>query len=133
MKTIIGILGLLWGCLYLAACSSPDRGQFSVQQICIGAIATAMGRESSIINIDSTEGKITYLSYQRKGDGQRWTYRCKLEGDKVIWASDKGRWRIGPYDSEITFFVKGETVTITELYSDGSKTSNKYHITELGK
>lgn len=133
MKTIIAILGVLLSCLYLSACSSPDRGQFSVQQICIGAIATAMGRESSIIKIDSIEGKTTYLSYQREGDGQRWTYRCKLEGDRVIWASDKGRWRTGQYDSKITFFVKGETVTITELYSDGSKTSNKYHITELSK
>jgi hypothetical protein len=32
-----------------------------------------------------------------------WTYRCRVEGNRVVWASEPGRWRDGPKDDEIFF------------------------------
>jgi len=114
------------------ACGGPDKGAFTDQQICIATVAAAMGRNPSIIKIDSTQGNVTYLSYFRQDDGKHWKYRCKLEGNRAIWASDTGRWRTDQYDSKIMFSVNGNELSISEKYSDGSGSTEKYNISQLG-
>jgi hypothetical protein len=51
-----------------------------------------MGRDPKIMRITRVQDGIIYLSYKRQDDGKDWAYRCKIEGDKVIWSSDMGRW-----------------------------------------
>ena len=116
----------------LSGCGGMDKGAFTDQQICIATIAKVMGRNPSIIKIDSIQGDITYLSYNRQGDATHWTYRCKLDGNKAIWASDPGRWRTEQYDSKITFSVSGSKLSISEKYSDGSGSLESYSINQLG-
>jgi len=116
----------------LSGCGGVDKGDFTDQQICIATVAKVMGRNPSIIKIDSIQGDVTYLSYYRQDDGTGWAYRCKLEGNKAIWASDIGRWRTDQYDSKITFSVSGSRVSISEKYSDGSGGVESYSINQLG-
>lgn len=118
--------------LALSACGEPDKGAFSDQQICIATIAATMGRNPSIIKIDSTQGNVTYLSYVRGDDNSHWKYRCKLEGNTAIWASDTGRWRTDQHDSKITFSVNGNELNISEKYSDGSGDTKKFDIEQFG-
>ena len=91
-----------------------------------------MGKDPSIIKVSSSQENITSLRYYRRQDGKYWKYRCKLEGDKVVWASDPGRWRTGQYDSKITFSVDGDSLNILENYSDGSSTTRTYNKSQLG-
>lgn len=116
----------------LSGCGGVDKGAFTDQQICIATVAKVMGRNPSIIKIDSIQGDVTYLSYNRQDDGTHWAYRCKLEGNKAIWASDTGRWRTDQYDSKITFSVSGSKVSISGKYSDGSGDVKSYSINQLG-
>jgi len=118
--------------LLLSACGGSDKGNFSDQQICIATVAATMGRDPSIINIDSIQGDDTYLSYFRRDDGKHWKYKCKLEGNRAIWAADTGRWRTDQYDSKLTFSINGNELSISEKYSDGSGDTKKYHIGQLG-
>ena len=111
--------------------NSEDKGSFTEQQICIATIASTMGRDPSIIKINSLKGNVTYLSYVRKDDGKKWAYRCKLDGNKVIWASDTGRWRDGQYDSIITFSVNSNKINISEKYDDGSGETKTYNSNQL--
>jgi hypothetical protein len=115
----------------LLGCGGADKGSFSNQQICVAAIASTMSQDPSIININSFKGDITHLSYIRPDDGKKWAYRCKLNGNKVIWASDTGRWRNGQYDSVITFSVNGNKVNISEKYDDGSGGTKEFTSEEL--
>lgn len=125
--------GLLTSVLIaLSGCGGVDKGAFTDQQICIATVAKSMGRNPSIIKVDSIQGDVTYLSYNRQDDGKHWAYRCKLEGNKAIWASDTGRWRTDQYDSKITFSVSGDKVNISEKYSDGSGGVETYSINQLG-
>ncbi|MCD8561167.1 MAG: sel1 repeat family protein [Shewanella xiamenensis] len=109
-----------------------EKGNFSDQQICIATVAATMGRDPSIIKIDSIQGDITYLSYFRSDDGKHWKYKCKLDGERAMWATDTGRWRTGQYDSKITFYVNGNELSISERHSDGSDDTKKYNIGQLG-
>jgi len=118
--------------LTLSVCSAQDKGDFTDQQICIATVAATMRRDPSIIKIDSIDGNITYLSYFRQDDGKHWKYRCKLEGNRAIWATNTGRWRTDQYDSKITFLVNGNELSISEKYSDGSGDTKKYNIRQLG-
>lgn len=118
--------------ILIAGCGGVDKGSFTGQQICVATVATSMGRDPSIIKVSSSQENITSLSYYRSEDGKYWKYRCKLEGDKVIWASDPGRWRTGQYDSKITFSVDGDSLNILENYSDGSSTTKTYNKNQLG-
>jgi hypothetical protein len=116
----------------LSACAEPNKGAFTDQQICIAVVASVMGRNPSIVKVDSVKGNITYLSYVRSGDGTHWKYKCMLEGNKAIWATDTGRWRTDQYDSKITYSVRERELRISEKYPDGSGGTKKYSIEKLG-
>ena len=105
------------------AAAEPSVGQ---EGICKAAVAAMMGRDPKIMKIDRRDGDIVHLSYIRTDDGTRWSYRCRLEGDRVIWASDTGRWRTDPADEKILFSINAKGVTITQAWTDGSKSTDTY-------
>ncbi len=90
---------------------------FSNSQICKAGIATMMGRDPKIMRIERIQDSIIYLSYTRQDDGKDWAYRCKIEGDKVIWSSDTGRWMTNSMDSQITFSISGNMLKVIEWLS----------------
>ncbi|WP_319587778.1 hypothetical protein [uncultured Desulfobulbus sp.] len=112
---------------------AEEKASFSQQLICKAAIGTLMGRDPSTMTITKVEDAVTYLHYIRKNDGSKWTYRCKIEGDRVIWASDTGRWRTDPQDESDTFTSSGNSLTIYEKYSDGSSTIKTFGLSQLGQ
>lgn len=88
------------------------------EDICKASIATIMGRDVSIINIDVIKDDSVYLSYVRSNDGTQWSYKCKVDGNKVIWGNADGRWRT---DELVTYTVSSNIVTIT----DGTTSTTK--------
>ena len=118
---VVALLVSLAGGFAMAA--EPVIGQ---DGICKAAVAAMMGRNPKIMTIDRREGGIVHLSYIRKDDGSHWAYRCRLEGDRVIWASDTGRWRTHPADEKILYSVSDAGVTITQAWTDGSKSVDTF-------
>lgn len=110
---------------------SGDKGSFTDAQICIAAIALTMSKDVSIATADAAKGGVSHLSYVRKSDGKKWEYRCKLDGNKVIWGTKTGRWRTEAYDAKLTFSVKGRKVDILETHDDGSTRNKTYDASEL--
>lgn len=106
---------------------------FSQEQICKAAIGTIMRRNPSTMTISKTDAGVTDLSYVRENDRTKWAYRCKLENNKVIWATDTGRWRTHPEDSVITYSENAKEIKIVEDYGDGSSTSEIYTELQLTK
>ncbi|CAH9061992.1 hypothetical protein PSECIP111951_02602 [Pseudoalteromonas holothuriae] len=100
-------------------------------QVCKATIATVMGRDPSIIKLQKQQNSVIYVSYIRKSDSSKWTYRCKLKGNKVIWASEKGRWREHSLDSKIVYSIHDNTLKISEQHTDGSTTKKSFKISKL--
>ncbi|MHC1472944.1 hypothetical protein, partial [Klebsiella pneumoniae] len=42
-----------------------------------------------------------------------------------------GRWRDDPADSTVKYSIDGKKIIITELYTDGSSTTNSYPMMQL--
>lgn len=112
---------------------------FTKELICKAGIATIMGRNPSIIRIERSEGEIVYLSYRRPDDGTRWAQKCKIEKNRIIWASNNpgstGRWRTHELDEKIYFNItnNGWTLQIEERHYDGSSTTNQFSLKQLSK
>src|SRR3954463_12926603 len=78
--------------------SSLAADSFEPEAICRAAIATIAGRDPKTMQVTRIAGDVLFLSYVRPVDNFVWAYRCKIEGNRVFWASDPGRWREKPKD-----------------------------------
>jgi hypothetical protein len=97
---------------------------FEVEAICRTAIASIMGRDPKMMQVTRTAGDVLFLTYVRAMDNFVWTYRCRVEGNRVVWASEPGRWRDDPKDDEVFFEIvdAGKQLRIIENHGDGSST-----------
>lgn len=99
--------------------SSANAAGFSTEDICKAAIAVEMGREVSTMKT-VTAGPEPEITYKRKADGKKFSYRCTLDGNRVVWKTfltdekQWGRWRNGEYDSVITYAIQGDKLHIED-------------------
>ena len=101
---------------------------FEVETICRTAIALIAGRDPKIMQVTRTVGDVLFLTYVRPIDNFVWTYRCRIEGNRVVWATEPGRWRDDQKDDEIFFedIDAGKQLRIIENHGDGSSTKQLF-------
>ena len=95
---------------------------FEPGAICRTAIASITGRDPKIMKVNRTVGNVLFLTYVRPIDNFVWAYRCRIDGNRIIWATEPGRWREGPKDDKLLFEVigAGKQLRIIENHLDGS-------------
>jgi hypothetical protein len=101
------------------------------EHICKAGIAKIMGRDPKTIKVLRNDGGIVHLQYVRTNDGSLWSNRCRVDGSRVMWASDTGRWRDDPLDEKVTYAVTADTVTIKETFTDGSSSQKEFKASQL--
>jgi hypothetical protein len=101
---------------------------FEAEAICRTAIAAITDRDPKIMQVTRIVGDVLFLAYVRSIDNFVWTYRCRIEGHRVVWASEPGRWREGPKDDEVLFedVGAGKQLRIIENHGDGSSTKQVF-------
>ena len=101
---------------------------FEVEAICRTAIASIMGRDPKMMQVTLATGDVLLLTYVRPIDNFVWNYRCRIEGNRVLWASEPGRWRDDPKDEKVFFEVidGGQQLRIIEDHGDGSSTNQLF-------
>lgn len=105
---------------------------FDQQQICRATIGAVMGRDPKTIKVSKVDSGIIHVSYSRSDDGTIWEQRCRIDGQKIVWATNSGRWREHPLDEVITHAVSGTSLTISQKFTDGSTVTKSYTRAELG-
>lgn len=101
--------------LAVAAAAPP----FEPEVICRAAIGSLTDRDPKLFRVTRTDGSVLFLSYARPIDNFIFAYRCKIRGDRVIWASEPGRWREDAKDDKISFEVVGGGKQL-RIINDGS-------------
>ena len=120
MRSIFGILILL----SVASISEARQSTVFTQiQICRAAIAVAFGQDPKIIKVDRVTKGVVYMHYNRPDDGKYWDCKCKIKGNRAIWASPNERWRT---EEIIEYTVIKDKLIVEDKYSDGSKTTGSY-------
>ena len=95
--------------LALTSAASADPA-FETKAICRTAIAVIMDRDPKLIQATDAPEGVVVLTYARPFDNFVFSYRCRLEGDRVVWADEPGRWRDDAKDAKdakVSFEVAG--------------------------
>ena len=110
----------------LLAASSPASAEpsFDPPAICRTAIAAIMDRDPKLMQTRTAADGIVMLTYARPIDNFVWAYRCRLDGNRVIWANEPGRWRDKAKDDKILFEVvgNGSQLRIIDNHPNGTTT-----------
>jgi hypothetical protein len=128
----IPMLFILWLITFTMLFASVSRVSgapvFEVEAICRTAIASIMGRDPKMMQVTQTTGDVLLLTYVRPIDNFVWNYRCRIEGNRILWASEPGRWRDDPKDEKVFFEVidGGKQLRIIEDHGDGSNTNQLF-------
>lgn len=93
--------------------------RFTESDVARFTIAAIMNQPPEIISARKSGGEYI-VSYDRPSDGQRFTYKVKLDGPLAIWGNIDGRWRDTPDDEQIIYSEIGNRLKITQKFSDGS-------------
>jgi hypothetical protein len=100
VKAFATVLLLAWPATGSSVAAAP---LFEPEAICRTALASIKGRDPKSIKVALTRGDVFFLTYTRPIDSFVWTYRCRIEGSRVVWADEPGRWRNEPKDDKISF------------------------------
>jgi hypothetical protein len=95
---------------------------FEIHTVCRTAIAAIMDRDPKLVQAtDASDGAVV-LTYARPFDNFVFTYRCRIDGDRVVWADEPGRWRDGPKDAKVSFEIvsAGERLRIIVSRANGT-------------
>ena len=115
---------IAWTMLSLGLSPASAAPAFEAEEICRTAIASIADRDPKTMQVTRTADDVLFLTYVRPIDNFVWTYRCRIEGNRVVWASDPGRWREDPKDDKIFFEIveSGSQLRIVASHGDGSST-----------
>jgi hypothetical protein len=100
----------LWFTVVISiAAPSPASAEpaFDTKAICRTAIAAITGRDVKLFQAADAPDGVVALTYARPFDNFVWAYHCRLEGNRVIWADEPGRWRQEARDDKVFFEIVG--------------------------
>jgi hypothetical protein len=100
VKTFGAVLLVAWPATGSFVAAAP---LFEPEAICRAAIASIKGRDPKLVKVALVRDDVFFLTYTRPIDSFVWTYRCRIEGSRVVWADEPGRWRNEPKDDKISF------------------------------
>ena len=113
----------------LLASPAPASAEpaFEAKAICRAALASITARDLKLFHAaDAPDGTIA-LTYARPFDNFVWAYHCRLEGNRVIWADEPGRWRQDAKDDKISFeIIGGAQLRITRTHVNGAATQEVF-------
>lgn len=109
-----------------------ETAPFTIDQLCKATISAVMGASPSIMRTSEQFGS-TIVAYNRESDGKLWDYMCRVNGDRVIWGSNGGRWHDHDTDEDIRVSVDSKTSTlkIRMIHSDNSSERYEFNLSEL--
>ena len=108
--------------------TASAEGPFEAKAICRTAIAAITGRDLKLFQATDAPDGVIALTYVRPFDNFVWAYHCRLEGNRVIWADEPGRWRQDAKDDKLFFEVvgAGAQLRIIKTRVDGSTTQELF-------
>jgi hypothetical protein len=103
--------------------------------ICRAAIATLMGRPPGTIwvipPLPGNQPGVVHTAYVRQDDKTRWETKCQFDRNRVIWATETGRWRIQPDDEIVTFLDTPDSLVVEVRHSGNSATRKAFTRADL--
>ena len=116
---------LAFAILLVSAQATVAGPAFEARTVCRTAIAFIMERDPKLVQATDASGGVVVLTYARPFDNFVFTYRCQIDGDRVVWADEPGRWRDGPRDAKVSFEIVGAAEQLRIIVSRTNGTTAK--------
>lgn len=107
----------MFGC---AGLKNVELGEHDVE-ICKAGISTIMDRNPVHFNVKEIDDEGIYFSVVENNIEQKWGYKCRVEGNRVVWGAENGRWMTDLKDAAVFYSIKGDTLTVQETFYRGGK------------
>jgi hypothetical protein len=97
-----------------------------LRRVCRAGLAAIHGQETDAIRITGLEGSVVVAQWPAPVDGGLLKAQCRVDGDLVTWKPlelpdpASSRWMNQAGDPVNTFALKGDVVTVTQTYPDGT-------------
>ena len=101
--------------LLVGSCSEPQH-HLTDQDLCTAVVSIGMGTDPLIMRSVKNNGIVT-ISYNTESDGKLWKYKCKREGNQIVWGMN--RFHTHELDTKYYFIIKDDELIITEKYYGG--------------
>jgi len=103
-------------------------------KICKAAIGLMFAKDPRIITLNNIRSPFE-LGYTRAADGADFKYKCKIVGNRVIWAGfvdgQRGRWRDGEFDARVTYVLTDASVKVSEQYGNSKPSVKTFNLSDL--
>lgn len=126
------ILFMLTACSALSPTGSQTMSPRN-QQICKAGIATTMQRDPAMLLVDRVENDIVFLVAVEGGVKSKWGYKCRLDGNRIIFGGENGRWMTDRKDAVLTFETDTDSVTVTETFPSQATRTASYTFARIGE
>ncbi|MFE3846614.1 hypothetical protein ACFX5D_01360 [Flavobacterium sp. LB3P45] len=84
---------------------------FTYEDVARYAMATSMQEPVGIVKSQKKDNYF-YVAYVRPSDSQKFEFKVKFEGNRIIWGDLNGRWQDTEYDEKISFEEIGNKINI---------------------
>ncbi|WP_165614938.1 hypothetical protein [Enterobacter roggenkampii] len=106
-----------------------------VGKICKATASSIFGYDHKLIELDNVVDDVAYVHYINARDKSRRAIKCRLDRDRVVWASDNSaylkRWRTSPQDDIVLYSIVKNNLTISQEEVDGSISHDVYKLSGL--
>lgn len=106
-----------------------------VGKICKAAASSIFGQNHKTIELDKIVDSVAYVHYINSKDKSRRAIKCRLDNDRILWASDNSnylrRWRTAPQDEVIRYSIADNRLTIIQEETTGSISQDVYQLSGL--
>ncbi|SHE67721.1 hypothetical protein SAMN04487965_0413 [Microbulbifer donghaiensis] len=116
-----------------ASSSNAITPPFTKAHVCKAGFAAVNAVSPKLIRLDKVDGDVAHLTYIRQRDNTRWTGKCNISGNKIIWSFNGGRMRVHPSDSKVTFETTANIVTVYTKESNGSVDYDVFGFSEVSE
>lgn len=107
------------------------KKELGLDQICRAAISTIFDEKPEDIELFRQQLNVNYLRFPKNDKNQVNRFKCIVQGDEIIWATEMGAYRNTPIDSKITFEAKDNVLVVKEIHKNGSIFRKAFDVEKL--
>ena len=110
-----------------------------LRRVCRAGLAAIHGQETDAIQITGLEGSVVNAQWPAPVDGGVMKAQCRTEGPLLTWKPvdlpdpADNRWMNQSVDPANTFVLKGDVVTVTQTFPDGTTQNDDVTVPASGE
>ena len=114
---IIGLCILFWVLVLVPKEKGSNFSEENERIICSEGMSYVMNTPTSIMDVSNKSQSYFTVSYNRPSDGKYFIHKCKVVGNRLVWANSlTSRWMDSDQDSVITFNIVNGYVEFQEKF-----------------